>query len=217
MEKEKRSDIPFSLVFFMTALSGALNVYAIKVFGNTVTHHTGNLSNLAINLFENSYMFGRLLLIVLTFMLGSLGAGLIFDRRGEFYISCYGRALIASGIVLFIFNFLYGSIVTVYLISFISGLENGMKLYCQGIKVRFTHMTGYLTDLGVNLAVVDKDDEARARVRFYIQSILAFIFGGITVYLLMLSLTFSLAIIGLLTAFSGYRLIKMNKCTCFEK
>lgn len=190
-------------VFLIKFLSGSLNVYGIKVLGSTVSHHTGNITWIAIKILEEAFPL-KLILVVFSFFLGSCISGMIFCNRKNHPKKPYDISLIFGGLVLIALDFLHLEDLEIYIIPFWLGMQNGMFITYKKVLVRTTHITGYLTDAGFALGSYFMGNKLEIwKFKFYLTSILIFILGGLAGYLIIMNLSKPLAIIGLLYLLSG--------------
>ncbi len=134
----------------LTALAGVIN--AISIFGyngTTVSHLTGLVSKVAINLSNGDFTgLWEVLRVILAFFAGAVLSGFITGERAFYLKKRYGFIIITIGILIIIPYFLSIKY-SVILFAFIMGLQNGMVVSFKGIVVRMTHMSGNITDLGV--------------------------------------------------------------------
>ena len=129
-----------------------VNVIAILGFVHKgITHVTGNCSLLSIAILEGNWKdIASLFLIVISFFLGSILAGIIIGDARLRMGRRYGFALAIESILLLIstYGFVKGLIVGEYFASMAAGLQNAMASTYSEAIVRTTHLTGILTDLG---------------------------------------------------------------------
>jgi uncharacterized membrane protein YoaK (UPF0700 family) len=150
--EQNRHLLPGALAFAGTA--GFINSVALGAFGSPVSHMTGAVSYLGLELAG-----GRLhtavatLSIILAFMLGAALAGLIvgaqdlaLGRRYGWSLCCEGALLAAAMFVL-----TSGHSSGVALIAMACGLQNATTSSYFGLMIRTTHVTGTVTDIGVML------------------------------------------------------------------
>lgn len=166
----------------LTCLAGAVN--AISIFGydgTTVSHLTGLVSKVAINITEGSFEgVWEVLRVILLFFLGAVVSGFITGERAFYLHKRYGFIIIAIGVLIFIPYFLpikYGVLV----FAFVMGLQNGMVVSFKGIVVRMTHMSGNITDLGVFIGYKLRRNNNEKIITGLIPfvAIISFIIGGI--------------------------------------
>lgn len=180
MKKGMRDSYLLMGILALTLMAGAINVYAIKVLSTPLTHHTGNLSNMAIALFENSekaaYLFG----VIVCFFFGSAISGFFHYSRSANLTLSYSFILLFGGFCFVCMN--YWSLIHLnsYLISFWIGMQNGMFLSFRKLRVRMSHMTGTLTDAGFAFGAMLRGQKEEAwKVIYLISNILLFSVGGI--------------------------------------
>ena len=134
----------------LTALAGV--IHAISIFGyngTTVSHLTGLVSKVAINLSNGDFTgLWEVLRVILAFFAGAVLSGFITGERAFYLKKRYGFIIVTIGVLIIIPYFLSIKY-SVILFAFIMGLQNGMVVSFKGIVVRMTHMSGNITDLGV--------------------------------------------------------------------
>ena len=163
--------------------AGMINVIAISGFVHKgITHLTGNFSLLSIALFEGDwYGITQTFLIVVSFFLGALLAGIIVGDAHLKMGRRYGVALaIESALLLvstygFVRGFMYGE----YFACMAAGLQNAMVSTYSGAIVRTTHLTGIISDLGALVGNKFRGLKVDGK-RIILLSIisLSFLFGG---------------------------------------
>ena len=136
----------------LTVLAGLINTLSIRNFAITVSHITGIVSNTAISIYNGTPAnAGWLLSVVGAFLAGAIISAYITGERKFFLRRIYGYIVIAIGVLLFVgvHTLSREGRMIVYLFALLMGIQNGMIVSFKGVLVRMTHMTGYLTDLGV--------------------------------------------------------------------
>ncbi len=191
----------------LTVLSGMLNSLALLFFGQTVTHHTGNLTKLAQGLAQGDFSTMLLMLsLVVCYCLGATLSGLIFTPQQGLLSRRYGVLMIGAGFLLiFLTQILGANAIMAPLLALLSGMQNGMYLTHKDMLLRSTHMTGYLSDLGFLLSGIIKGNREKVE-RFWLVffHLLAFVLGGVLGVLLMpQGFETSLLVIGLLYVLVG--------------
>jgi uncharacterized membrane protein YoaK (UPF0700 family) len=201
----------------LTCLAGAVN--AISIFGydgTTVSHLTGLVSKVAINITEGSFEgVWEVLRVILLFFLGAVVSGFITGERAFYLHKRYGFIIIAIGVLIFIPYFLpikYGVLV----FAFVMGLQNGMVVSFKGVVVRMTHMSGNVTDLAVFLGYKLRGNKNEAPITGIIPflAIVSFFVGGIVavcVYKLIFNVIFFI-ISGIYILLSIVYLIFRQRC-----
>jgi uncharacterized membrane protein YoaK (UPF0700 family) len=143
-------------------VAGAVNAGGFLAVGRYTSHMTGIVSAVA-----DDFVLGRLTLVIagLAFV-GAFLAGVItttvqinWARRrklhGEFALS-----LMLEALLLLLFGLLGGNLnvlvevfvpTTVLLLCFIMGLQNAIITKISSAEIRTTHITGVVTDLGIEL------------------------------------------------------------------
>lgn len=169
----------------LTFLAGAINAISIFSYagipGTTVSHVTGLISNMAINLSKGSFDgVWDFLRVILLFFIGAIVSGIITAERAFYLHKRYGFIILAIGALLIIPFFLETKY-SILLLAFTMGLQNGMVVAFKGVVVRMTHMSGNLTDLGVFLGYKirgNKNEKAITGIIPFV-ALLSFTLGGI--------------------------------------
>ncbi len=176
-----RAKLLFMWLFLLTLTSGYTNGSAILYYDTPITHHTGNLSQLAINFYPYANHKGLLMLsVILCFFIGATVAGILFHQRELYPKLRYGLVLLAAGLILlFVLKYAVSPTIHLCTIAIIIGMQNGMFIHYKGLLVRTSHMTGYLSDAGFNLGCFIRGKKADGRkFLFYTANILFFLIGS---------------------------------------
>ncbi len=166
----------------LTALAGVIN--AISIFGyngTTVSHLTGLVSKVAINLSNGDFTgLWEVLRVILAFFAGAVLSGFITGERAFYLKKRYGFIIITIGVLIIIPYFLSIKY-SVILFAFIMGLQNGMVVSFKGVVVRMTHMSGNITDLGVYVGYKLRGNKNEKYITGLIPlvAILSFTVGGV--------------------------------------
>ncbi len=146
----------------LSFVAGATNAGGFLAVGQYTSHMTGVVSAIADNL-----VLGQIALVLaglaslIAFMAGAASTTLIVNwclRRNLH--SAYGRPLLLEALLLLIFglfgagiNFFAGLFVplTVLVLCYIMGLQNAVITKISNAEIRTTHVTGLVTDLGIEL------------------------------------------------------------------
>ena len=144
--------LPGALAFAGTA--GFINSIALGYFHSPVSHMTGAVSYLGIDL-AGAHSIDALasLSIILAFVIGAGLAGFIVGARKLAPGRRYGVALVCEGglLVAAMALLLSGRRFGVPLIAMACGLQNATTSSYCGLMIRTTHVTGTVTDIGVML------------------------------------------------------------------
>lgn len=167
----------------LAGTAGYVNSVVLGFFHSPVSHMTGAVSRLGIDIADRSGRHDILagVLIIIGFLAGSTIAGLILGARRLAPNRRFGAALILEGILLAVATMLLRGEHRLGLpaAALACGLQNAIgSSYC-GLQIRTTHVTGIVTDLGLmighwmRLHVVD-----RRKFLFFTVVFLAFGLGG---------------------------------------
>jgi len=150
------------LGFGLAFVAGAINAGGFLAVRQYTSHVTGMVSSLADNL-----ALGELGLVVeaavgvLAFLLGAMTCALLvnFARRRRM-ASEYALPLMLEAALILLFGLMGARLATfeglllpftIVLLCFVMGLQNALVTKLSGGVVRTTHLTGTVTDLGIEL------------------------------------------------------------------
>lgn len=150
------------LGFALAFVAGAINAGGFLAVRQYTSHVTGMVSSLADNL-----ALGELGLVVeaavgvLAFLLGAMTCALLvnFARRRRM-ASEYALPLMLEAALILLFGLMGARLATfeglllpftIVLLCFVMGLQNALVTKLSGGVVRTTHLTGTVTDLGIEL------------------------------------------------------------------
>jgi uncharacterized membrane protein YoaK (UPF0700 family) len=143
-------------------VAGATNAGGFLAVGQYTSHMTGVVSSVADNL-----VLGQLALAVaglaslLAFVSGAMTTAWMVNwgLRRKLH-SAYGRPLLLEALLLLVFGLFGAGInwsaglfvpLTVLVLCFIMGLQNAVITKISNAEIRTTHVTGLVTDLGIEL------------------------------------------------------------------
>lgn len=141
-------------IYILCFLGGFVNSVSIAKFSYTVSHFTGSISRMAIDIATDSVeiMSFKLFLIILAFVCGAALAGYVIDGRDFNLKRRYGYVFLVLGtFLLFLDFFAINNFIFFYYLPFLMGVQNGLFITYKGVVLRTTHVTGSITDAGVFL------------------------------------------------------------------
>ena len=189
------------LGFALAFVAGAANAGAYLAVQRYTSHMTGMVASMADHLVvgEWSLVWGALG-AVLSFLLGAITSAIMinFGRRRAAR-SQFALPLLLEALLFLVFGLLGSQLAgvsglfvpaTVSLLCFMMGLQNAVITKISGSVVRTTHLTGVITDLGIELGKLvywnqlPSDQEApvkadRARMSTLSSLVAFFLVGGI--------------------------------------
>jgi uncharacterized membrane protein YoaK (UPF0700 family) len=197
LQRTPQTDLKLGSVLAFVA--GAANAGGFLAVGQYTSHMTGMVSSVADHL-----VLGELTLAlagagaVLAFLLGAMTTAWLVNWGMRHQLrSAYGLPLILEAAALLVFG-LFGAAMgfmtpvflplTVVLLCFIMGLQNAVITKISHATIRTTHITGLVTDLGIELGKllyvnrqpgVEPVQADRGRLRVHGQLIACFFFGGL--------------------------------------
>ncbi|GJE70810.1 YoaK family protein [Methylorubrum podarium] len=182
------------LAWSFAGIAGALNAAGFCAFGTFTSNMSGNVSALADHLGLGEFAIALpVLALVGAFMAGAMGATLLIAAgrhhrlSGVYAYSVLTEALLLAGLGILGFCLptgWHGAILATGL-SFLLGLQNATITQITDARVRTTHVTGMVTDLGIGLGHrLSRDGGAsgpdREKMRLYGVTVAAFLAGGVT-------------------------------------
>lgn len=143
-------------------IAGATNAGGFLAVGQYTSHMSGILSSVADNLILGKIQLALAgITLVLAFVMGSVTTAWIvnWSQRRQMR-SAFARPLLLEAALLLIFG-IFGTAIshfaglfvpmTVLLLCFIMGLQNAVITKISKAEIRTTHVTGLLTDLGIEM------------------------------------------------------------------
>lgn len=197
LQRTPQADLKLGTVLAFVA--GAANAGGFLAVGQYTSHMTGMLSSLADNLVLGQFVLvGAGLVSVLAFLSGAMSTAWLVNWGMRLQLrSAYGLPLLIEAALLLVFG-LFGAAmslwqtvflpVTVVLLCFIMGLQNAVITKISQARIRTTHVTGLVTDLGIELGkllYVNRHPDMppvladRDRLRVHAQLVLSFLVGGV--------------------------------------
>jgi uncharacterized membrane protein YoaK (UPF0700 family) len=146
----------------LAVIAGAVNAGGFLAVGQYTSHMTGIVSSAMDHLALAEWaLAGAALVAVMAFVSGALTSALLINwaRRRQLR-SVYALALLLEAALLLLFGLL-GAVLahftellvpaTVLVLCYIMGLQNAMITTLSAAEIRTTHLTGMLTDIGIEL------------------------------------------------------------------
>lgn len=146
----------------LSAVAGATNAGGFLAVGQYTSHMSGILSSVADNLVLGQIQLATAgIALVMAFVGGSMTtAWMVNWAQRRQMRSAFARPLLVEAALLLIFG-LFGAAIshfaglfvplTVVLLCFIMGLQNAVITKVSHAEIRTTHVTGLLTDLGIEV------------------------------------------------------------------
>lgn len=180
-------------------VAGATNAGGFLAVGQYTSHMTGMLSSVADNLVLGQLQLALAALAALgAFLMGAMTTAWMVNwgLRRQLQ-SAYGRPLLLEAGLLLVFG-LFGSGINVYahlfapltvlLLCFLMGLQNAVITKISQAEIRTTHITGLLTDMGIELGrltYVNRRSQSapvladRHRLGIHMRLVCSFFVGGL--------------------------------------
>ncbi|GEP11238.1 YoaK family protein [Methylobacterium gnaphalii] len=220
-EGEARTqEVDERLAWTLAAIAGALNAAGFYAFGFYSSNMTGNVSALADHLgLGDVLMAAQVLALVAAFVTGAMAATLLIDTgrqrrlRGVYAYSILTEAVLLGALGCaepWLPAVARGPVLALSL-SFLLGLQNATVTQITNARVRTTHVTGMVTDIGIGLASLlgERPGLDRSKLRLHSITVAAFLSGGILGVLayraMGMQLLFPVAVLLALLALPGMR------------
>jgi uncharacterized membrane protein YoaK (UPF0700 family) len=188
-------DIDVRLALPLAAVAGAVNAAAFRAVGFFSANMTGNVSSFSDYAAVRDWPAAATFLILLVaFVLGAFVSTFLIQlarNRGVAAVFAYsiaveGFLLGLVGLANIVSPAFEGSLVSVASLAFLMGLQNAATTLISNARVRTTHVSGMVTDIGIELAMLagqrqpsPERSAVGARLRLHGVTLLAFIAGGI--------------------------------------
>jgi uncharacterized membrane protein YoaK (UPF0700 family) len=200
--KERTLEANRQLGLSLAFVAGAANAGGYLAVNQYTSHMTGIVSSMADDLALGSILpvlagLGALL----SFIAGAACSAVLINwARNRHLQSEYAMSLMLEAVLLLCFGVLGGNLalhmglfvpVTVMLLCFIMGLQNAIITKLSKAEIRTTHVTGLVTDIGIELGklfywnrVNDRSTKSRVlanrqKLRLLLMLLLMFFAGGV--------------------------------------
>ncbi len=185
-----------ALAVVLAGVAGAANAGGFFAVQQYTSHMTGYLASLADNLAVGNLWLA--FVSVLAISAFTAGAGfssvLISWARDHHSHHQYSLPVAVQGGFLLCFSFGWiftsevGRLFSIACLCFIMGMQNAMVTKLSGARIRTTHATGMVTDIGIELGrafygLVRRASKVRAdcgKLGVLLLQVVSFLFGGIT-------------------------------------
>lgn len=198
-EGEQRTvRVDVGLAAILAGVAGAVNAAGFVAVGYYSANMTGNVSFLSEYLVTGDFaLAGMFALIVVAFIAGAFASGMMINAgRRRRIRAIYAMSVIVEGILLLALGAggllvpAFGRSAALILgMSFAMGLQNAAATRISNARVRTTHVSGMVTDIGLELsAIVDAvrgklpREELTgnaAKLALHSATIIAFLIGGV--------------------------------------
>jgi uncharacterized membrane protein YoaK (UPF0700 family) len=190
--RERTAQADRHLGFGLAFCAGAINAGGFLAVAQYTSHMTGIVSSMADNL-----VLGRFELVwmgaggLLSFLAGAVCSSVLVNlARKRQLTSEYALPLLLEALLLLVFGALGARLaqvqglfvpVTVTLLCFIMGLQNAVISKLSGAIIRTTHITGVVTDIGIELGrlLVRSAQFSSAHLGTLVGLVSAFFIGGV--------------------------------------
>ncbi len=147
---------------YLAGVAGFVNSGGLVLLGVYTSHVTGNIGRMSSDFASGDHgaaFFG--LLLVIGFFLGAFGASIVIEGSTERMHHAYSLALALQALLLLAFVFIAGWSRATHrrmldaqaiLLCMAMGMQNSLVTRLSGAVVRTTHLTGIVTDLGIEAA-----------------------------------------------------------------
>lgn len=174
-----------ALASLLAGIAGAANAGGFFALGDYTSHMTGYLARAAdhLALGELAVVLASLLAIC-AFVAGAAASAALIERtRGR---RQYAWPLVVQGVLLALFGIggtlvgAPGKAAGLALLCFIMGMQNATITRISGARIRTTHATGMITDIGIELGhgALRRGGDRRA-LRILARLVGAFLLGGV--------------------------------------
>jgi uncharacterized membrane protein YoaK (UPF0700 family) len=208
-----------ALATVLAGIAGAANAGGFIVLGSYTSHMTGYLAALADNIvLQNLALVGQSLLAISLFTCGAAGSAFTINwarqhsRRRQYSLPIALQGLLLIALALLGAAHLpapYAHASGLGLLCFIMGFQNATITKITYARIRTTHATGMITDVGIELgrAAYGRSFHApihadRSKLLTLLQLLLTFLLGGIVgaIGYSLIGFTFSLPLAAILLA-----------------
>jgi uncharacterized membrane protein YoaK (UPF0700 family) len=158
-DSERSDRIDRHLAFYLTFVAGAANAGGFTVVGQYTSHMSGVVSSIADNLvLDNGLLLLHGITALVAFLSGAATSAILINwaRRRDLH-SQYALPITLEAILLSLFAVTdllpqsFATVAIIALLCYVMGLQNAMITKLSGARIRTTHVTGMVTDIGIEL------------------------------------------------------------------
>jgi uncharacterized membrane protein YoaK (UPF0700 family) len=197
VQRSPEANLRLGLV--LTFVAGATNAGGFLAVGSYTSHMTGIVSSVADDLVLGNMTLALAgVVCLMAFMAGAMCTAMLVNwgLRQRLH-SSYSLPLLLESVALLVFGLFGAAIaawsqvfvpITVVLLCFIMGLQNAVITKISKAEIRTTHITGLVTDLGIELGKLFYMNRShltepvlanRQRLRVQASLVLGFLVGGL--------------------------------------
>jgi uncharacterized membrane protein YoaK (UPF0700 family) len=196
---QRSPEANFRLGLVLTFVAGATNAGGFLAVGSYTSHMTGIVSSVADELVLGNMTLALAgVVCLMAFMAGAMCTAILVNWGLRQQLrSSYSLPLLLESVALLVFGLFGAAIaawsqvfvpVTVVLLCFIMGLQNAVITKISKAEIRTTHITGLVTDLGIELGKLFYRNQShpaepvlanRQRLRVQGSLVLGFLVGGL--------------------------------------
>lgn len=150
------------VVLILACVAGMVNATGFFAVGTYTSHVTGHASMVGDELARGNHASAwHFLLLVLFYMTGAFASTLLVEKAKRFGTARYSAALLVEASILTAFTAISAlvgekgprlTLVLTAMLSISMGIQNALVTRIAGAVVRTTHLTGIVTDIGIELA-----------------------------------------------------------------
>ncbi len=200
-DRERSARANLHLGWLLAFVAGALNAGGFLAIGLYTSHMTGMVSMAADNLVLGHWTLAAAAVLgVLAFVVGAASTALLINyTRRHWPRYLYLPSLLLEAALLLVFGLLGSSLMphkivslslTALLLCFVMGLQNALITKISHAEIRTTHLTGLLTDVGIELGKLlywnrtvnapgGRVAANQARLRIHLSLVAGFAIGGV--------------------------------------
>lgn len=151
--QQRRADFNLNLARYLTFVAGAANAGGFLAVQQYTSHMSGIVASIGDDLVLGRYnLVFASLLALLSFVAGAACTAIMVNwgRRKRLH-SLFALPLVLESVLLIGFGLTKSSITTIMLLCFLMGLQNALITKISKTEIRTTHVTGIVTDIGIEL------------------------------------------------------------------
>ena len=168
----------------LSGIAGFCNSAVLREGSLAVSHLTGSITRVSVELAENNYSnIVPFVMILCSFFLGAVLSGAVVGTRelgsGRRYTA---MLMVESALLVAAAALAHGetALPSIGIAALACGLQNGLASSFRGLIVRTTHMTGIVTDLGFQVGqVIAARRPVEGQFGLQLTILVAFTCGGI--------------------------------------